>query len=150
MKNDCFVTQLYEICCSDDWQAFNSYSQNEITIGNPDFVLQDDMLRIILSTKNIFNALLTSYDDGFFAHPLLYQILNFAVTYFAVYEKQFFKIVHFGIKHNFYISKRLCYCDSILQNGDIVYGNKIIGRAVVFSTTEALNGTENCSQSWMH
>ncbi len=139
MKNNISITRLYEICRSDDWQTFNFYLKDEIIAGN--FILQEDILRAILFTKNIFNGFLTKYNDKFFAHPLLYQLLNFCLKYSAIYEKQVFEILNFGIIHNLDLSKRL-FCDSIQQNGDLIYYNKIIGRAVVFSTTEALNGTD--------
>ncbi len=141
MKNNSSITQLSEICRSDDWQTFNSYLQDEMTAGNCNFILQDDILRTILSTKNIFNAFLTKYNDKFFVHPLLYQLLNFSLKYVNIYEKQVFEILNFGIIHNLDLSKQL-FCDSIQQNGDLIYNNKIIGRAVVFSATETLNGRD--------
>ena len=141
MKTTFPINQLYEICRSDDWQAFNLYLQNEIATDNANFILKDDILQAILSTKNIFNALLTRYHSEFYVHPLLYQLLNYAITYSAIYEKQVFEILNLGIKHNTNISKQLS-CDCILQNGDLIRNNKIIGRAVVFRTTEALNGTD--------
>ena len=141
MKNNYPFTNLYEICRSDDLQAFNSYLQNKITTDNSNFILQDEILQTILSTKNIFNAFLMRYNGEFFAHPLLYQLLNFAITYSAIYEKQVFEILNFGIIHNFNISKQLS-CDRILQNGDLIQNNKIVGRAVVFRITEVLNGTD--------
>ena len=141
MKNTFPLNQLYEICRADDLQTFYSYLQNEIITHNANFILKDDIMQAILSTKNIFNVFLTRYHDEFFVHPLLYQLLNFAITYSTIYEKQIFEILNFGIIHNFNLSKQLS-CDRILQNGDLIQNNKIIGRAVVFRTTEALNGTD--------
>lgn len=113
----------------------------KITADDSHFILRDDSLQSILSAKNIFDAFLARYDGGFFVHPLLCRLLHFAVTHSAVYEKQAFEILDFGIKHNRAISKRL-RCDSILQNGDLLHNNKIVGRALVFSATEALDGTD--------
>ena len=129
------LASLSEICRLDDWQTFDAYLQNEITAGDSHSILQDDSLQAILSAKNIFAAFLARYDGGFFVHPLLCRLLHFAVTHSAVYEKPALEIVEFGIKHNRAISKRL-RCDSILQNGDLLHNNKIVGRALVFSATE--------------
>ncbi|MBD5132521.1 MAG: phosphotransferase [Clostridiales bacterium] len=146
MDKNFSADKLYEICRLDDWQAFESYLQNELQIENYAFVLQDDILRAVLSTENIFNGLTTVYqiernNNGFFVHPLLHIILNFALAYSITYEQRIFKILNFGIAHNLKISKQLC-CDQILQNGDLILNNKIIGRAVVFNTAEPLNGTD--------
>ena len=113
----------------------------KITADDSHFILRDDSLQSILSAKNIFDAFLARYDGGFFVHPLLCRLLHFAVTHSAVYEKQAFEILDFGIKHNRAISKRLRY-DSILLNGDLLHNNKIVGRALVFRATEALDGTD--------
>lgn len=63
------------------------------------------------------------------------------MTYSELYEEYIFRILNFGITHNLGISKQIS-CDKILHNGDLIYKGEIIGRAVVFSTTSALNGTD--------
>ncbi|MDE7167232.1 MAG: phosphotransferase [Clostridia bacterium] len=116
--------------------------EDELQIESTNLVLEDDILRAILSTENIFNSFLTqSQSAEFLIHPLLYQILNFALTYSNVHEKRIIQILNFGIAHNLNIAKRLS-CDKILQNGNLIRNNKIIGRAVVFSATQALNATD--------
>ncbi len=142
MNKHLLIKKLCEICSSDDWQAFNSYLEDELQIESTNLVLEDDILRAILSTENIFNSFLTqSQSAEFLIHPLLYQILNFALTYSNVHEKRIIQILNFGIAHNLNIAKRLS-CDKILQNGNLIRNNKIIGRAVVFSATQALNATD--------
>ncbi len=146
MNNQLQYDKLYEICRSDDSKTFNSFIRDKCEISKNTPILHEDVLHAILSTVNIFNTFLIAYQSTesskkLFAHPLLYQLLSFALTYSELYEEHIFRILNFGITHNLGISKQIS-CDKILHNGDLIYKGEIIGRAVVFSTTSALNGTD--------
>jgi len=134
--------KLIEICNLDNLKAFNDYLQNGIQL-NDNLILQEEILQAILSTQNIYSALITEYssDNKFFVHPLLYHILNFALLYFKIYERRVFEILDFGIAHNLNISKQL-NCDSILQNGELIKNDQIVGRVLVYNATEAIDGTD--------
>ncbi|MCX4312779.1 MAG: phosphotransferase [Clostridia bacterium] len=135
-----------KICVADDLQAFNGYFSHDLSADRADGVFSDKILQAILLSKNIFNYLLTEHirDNEiryFYAHQLLYPLLNFALLYPAVYERQICEILNFGIKHNLDIATRLS-CDSIMQNGDLMQNDRLIGRAVVYNAAEAINGNE--------
>ncbi len=141
-----YTKNLLDICKTNDVQAFHSYLQNEFQFDCSEIVLQNDILKAILFSESIFHSLLkTTTNDNinqkFFAHHFLYPILNFALLYPTNYEQQIFEILNFGIKHNINIAKQLS-CDSIMQNGNLIKNDILIGRAVIYNATEAINGNE--------
>lgn len=141
-----YTKNLLDICKTNDVQAFHSYLQNEFQFDCSEIVLQNDILKALLFSESIFHSLLkTTTNDNinqkFFAHHLLYPILNFALLYPTNYEQQIFEILNFGIKHNINIAKQLS-CDSIMQNGNLIKNDILIGRVVIYNVTEAINGNE--------
>ena len=134
--------KLLTMCKADNVQAFYTYLQDEFQIDYCEIALPSDILVAILSSESIFNSLFkVNTNQNFFANKLLYPLLNFALLCPTTYEQQLFEILNFGVKHNFNIAKQLS-CDSIMQNGNLMQNDRLIGRAVVYNVTEAINGNE--------